>query len=344
MIVRPHGLSSRPSVTVVVPCYNYGHFLPLAVRSALDHAGVDVNVLIVDDASTDNSVAVARTLAAADSRIAVLEHGVNAGHIASYNDGLKLAVGSYVVLLSADDALPRNALTRAVAVMERHRNVGLVYGYPGNFTHTPPSTPERVRNWSVWDGRRWLARVSRHARNPILSPEVVMRRAAFEEIGEYDPRLPHAADMSVWLRTALRWDIGRVNGPTQAFYRVHGDNMHLTTYAGMATDLRERALVFDLLFTEPAPGIKGTPALHAAARRALSRHALRLAVEAGGQGRSTADELADLAQDLCPTICDTALWGNYQNPIHPATSRPVHDFSRRAIGHLQWRRWRRYGT
>lgn len=344
MILRPQPLTSRPTVSVVIPCYNYGRYLPDAVQSALNQAGISVDVRIVDDASTDNSAVVARALASAHRNVSVLEHGVNAGHIATYNDGLKLAEGSYVVLLSADDVLPRNALTRAVALMERHPTVGLVYGFPASFTGQPPEAPQAVRSWSIWGGRRWLRRLSRHGRNPIMSPEVIMRREAWAEIGEYDPRLPHAADMAVWLRTALAWDIGRVNGPPQALYRVHDANMHLTTYAGMATDLRERALVFDLLRSEYAPRTQDVARMHAAAMRALARHALRLAVDAGGQGRPAADELAEFAVTAYPGAGDMALWATYQNTIHSAAERPLYELGQRVVRHAAWRRWRRYGT
>src|SRR5437660_6584650 len=73
-----------PRVTVVVPCYNYGRYLPQCLASALDQPGVDVDVVLVDDASTDGSGDVAEELAAADSRITLVRHAVNAGHIATY--------------------------------------------------------------------------------------------------------------------------------------------------------------------------------------------------------------------------------------------------------------------
>ena len=68
-ILEARALDSRPLVTVVIPCYNYGHFLPAAVASALDQRGVDVEVIIVDDASSDGSADVARELADRDPRV-----------------------------------------------------------------------------------------------------------------------------------------------------------------------------------------------------------------------------------------------------------------------------------
>ena len=342
MIVRPRPLTTRPTVTVVIPCYNYGRYLPLATASALDQEGVDVDVLVIDDCSSDDSAEVAQRLAAQDSRIRVLVHQHNAGHIATYNEGLGLAEGDYLVLLSADDALPRNAVTRAVALMEQHPSVGLVYGFPDTFCDIPQDVVDKTRSWSVWDGRRWMSRLSRQGRNVIRSPEVVMRREAWLDAGPYEARLPQAADMYMWLRTALTWDIGRINGPAQALYRIHGENMHLTEFAGAVTDLRERVRVFDLLFTQdPATD---HDELRTAARRALSRRALNMAIDAGGNGRPVADELADFAVESWRPVRDSPLWARYQAGRPSGAALQVRRLSQDVSGRLVWRRWRRYGT
>ena len=246
----------------MVPCYRYGHFLPDAVASALDQEGVDVDVLIVDDASPDDSAAVAHALADRDPRVRVLVHEENAGHIRTYNDGLAEVDGDYVVLLSADDRLPRNALTRAVSLMEHHPSVGLVYGFPQSFTDEPPSQSERVRSWSVWPGHDWLAHLSRRGGNVIMSPEVVLRREAWTELGGYDPRLPHSADLAAWLHTSLRWDVGRVNGPAAGLlprarrqHAPHRVRRHGDRPATAAAHLRPA-----LRRGRPAPGRRRRPA------------------------------------------------------------------------------------
>ena len=95
------------SVSVVIPCYNYGHLLDDAVTSVLDdQEGIDVRVLIIDDASHDDSADVARKIADRDPRVEVIVHTANRGHIATYNEGLlEWADGDYSVLMSADDRL-----------------------------------------------------------------------------------------------------------------------------------------------------------------------------------------------------------------------------------------------
>src|SRR5437763_399662 len=154
--LRAQPLQRRPSVTVVIPCYNYGRYLSTAVKSVLDQPGVDVEAIVIDDASTDGSAEIVRELAAADPRVRAIFHRGNLGHIATYNEGLEQASGDYVVLLSADDALTPGSLARATALLESHPSVGLVYGYYERFVEDPPPVTQGVRNWTIWSGDDWI--------------------------------------------------------------------------------------------------------------------------------------------------------------------------------------------
>lgn len=346
---RPRVLSTRPSVSVVIPCYNYGRYLPDAVASALDQDGLDVDVLVVDDASPDGSAAVARSLAEVDPRVDVIVHEENAGHIRTYNDGLAKARGDYVVLLSADDLLPRNALSRAVSLMERHPSVGLVYGFARSFTDEPQPVPDSTRSWTVWPGHEWVRRSARAGRCFLASPEAVMRREALFETDLYDPRLPHSGDFDMWLRTAARWDVGRVNGPVQAHYRVHDANMHLTSYAGWLTDLEARRLTFDILFEERASDVPDVVAQRPVAMRALAREALRRArlAERDEPGSSLVPHLLAFASTTCPQITSSPAWRATTIALEHSSRLPAADVRRQASRvrhHLAWRRERRYGV
>jgi hypothetical protein len=351
--LRPSPLLTRPRVSVVVPCYNYGRYLPDAVGSALDQSGLDVDVLIVDDCSTDDSAAVAQRIAAADPRVDVLLHETNRGHIQTYNDGLAKVTGDYVVLLSADDLLAPDALTRAVALMERHPRVGMVYGWAQSFEGHAPQEDGRVRGWSVWAGREWIRLAARRGRCFLSSPEAVMRREALDQTDGYDPRLPHSGDFDMWLRTAARWDIGRVNGPAQAFYRVHDANMHLTEYAGWLTDIEERHRTFDILFDERIEPDRGELSeLRPLAARTLAREASRRGHHAlrdtpGSAGIEAAVALRGLATRLDPTV-GSGVGSRTAEAIRGSGigrgTVGLRRWGSRVREHLEWRRRRRYGT
>jgi glycosyltransferase involved in cell wall biosynthesis len=293
------------SVSVVIPCYNYGHFLREAISSALDdQPGVDVRVLIIDDASPDGSAEVARAIAGSDPRVEVSEHPVNRGHIATYNEGLlEWADGDYTVLLSADDRLSPGSLRRAADLMDAHPQVGFVYGHPVHFQEGQPLPTARteLRGWSVWSGHWWLERRFRAAHSAITSPEVVVRTSVQKRVGGYDPLLPHTGDLEMWLRIAAQADVGYVRGVDQAFYRVHGQNM--TKSWTPLTDLEQRRLAFDAVLDRCAGQLTDAARLSEIVHRRLGWEALWSAARAydrGRAGETPVDELIEFAFDCWP--------------------------------------------
>jgi glycosyltransferase involved in cell wall biosynthesis len=339
-------------VSVVIPCYKYGHFIPQCVRSVLDQEGVDVDILIIDDASPDDSAAVARRLAEADDRVQVLVHEVNQGHIATYNEGLAKARGEYVVLLSADDLLAPRGLANSTALLQANPDVGLVYGFTRAFSDEPPAARTSPRSWSIWSGAEWLDVVCRRVSNPIYTPEVVMRTATMHDLVGYDAGLPHAADFLMWLRAATRGSIGRVNGVDLAFYRFHGANMHMSAYPGALRDLTERSRCFDVLFKQDGDRINDVPALRELARRGMAREALVLVRQAYSRGlptedMETLDKLVAFSEEVwpesrtsglrrtCDSLAERARAG--KGPLVPPRLTALRD---RAVGHVRWRRWK----
>jgi glycosyltransferase involved in cell wall biosynthesis len=261
----------------VVPCYNYGHLLGACLESVLSQPDVAVRVLVIDDASTDDSAEVARALAAGDDRVHVSVHPQNRGHIATYNEGLlDWAEADYCVLLSADDLLTPGALGRATQLMEARPSVGMVYGRSVYFEHHDrlPRHPTRYRGARVWSGRDWIEGRCRTGYNVISSPEVVARTEVQRRVGGYRPELPHAGDFEMWLRFAAVSDIAYVQGVPQALYRVHQASMQRSTYRGVLIDLEQRRDVFDAFFERHGPEVAGADGLHDLARRALARQAL----------------------------------------------------------------------
>lgn len=266
-----------PSVSVVVPSYNYGRFLRDCVESLLAQEGVDLDVLIMDDGSTDDTLDVAQRLIDGDPRVRVLSQE-NRGMIPTINDGLWRADGQYAVKIDADDMLTPGSLRRSLALLEAHPTVDFVYGRALTFTENPAPRPRsRQSGWSVWAGPEWLSTRCRRAQNCIFQPEVVMRTSALHRAGPYRADLPHTSDFEMWLRLAATGDVGRVNGPHQAWMRQHASSMQRTVHAGLLCDLQGRLAAFEAAFDGPAGATANAVGLRATARQALAAEALRAA-------------------------------------------------------------------
>lgn len=346
---------SLPTVDVVIPCYRYGHFLEQCVRSVLDQPGVAVRVLIIDDASPDDSGEVAEQLAAKDDRVEVRRHRVNAGHIATYNEGLlEWAKSDFSVLLSADDLLTPGSLARAAAVLTEHPEVGFVYGHALSWTDgTPPPVPrEQQTGVTVWSGPEWLRIVLRLAHSVVSSPEVVVRTSVQQQIGGYLPELPHSGDTEMWMRFAAHSGVAFIKGVDQAIYRAHGTNM--TTERVPLVDLRQRKAAYDALFESHAARVPSVDRLRRGANRKLAREALWTACRAFDRRRMDTTPIDALSAFAAETYPQTRRlpeywslrWRRYVGPrvcpyLQPLILSAVR---RRVADALWWRRWARQGV
>ncbi len=305
------------SVSVVIPCYNYGHFLRDAIASVLDdQEGVDVRVLIIDDASPDGSAEVARKIAARDSRVEVAVHATNRGHLATYNEGLlEWADGDYSVLMSADDRLTPGALRRATDFLDAHPRVGFVYGNALWFRDDAPlpTAQTRVRGCSVWPGQLWLERRFRHLQSGISSPEVVVRTSLQKRVGGYDARLPHLGDTEMWIRLAANADVGYLRGVDQAYYRRHEQNMS-TAYGPLRT-LCQYRLAFEVVLDRCSERLSDAARLSDLVHRKLAWEALVAAARAYDQRRTRqtpVDELVAFAFDCWPEASSLSIYRTLQ--------------------------------
>ena len=113
-----------PRVTVLMSVYNDGLFLPLAVQSILAQTFPDFEFLIIDDGSTDDSIAYLSQLR--DPRVRVVRHPQNLGLTQSLQHGVELAQGEYLARLDADDLATPDRLARQVDYLDQHPAIGLL--------------------------------------------------------------------------------------------------------------------------------------------------------------------------------------------------------------------------
>lgn len=119
-------IMNKPAVSVVIPCFNAARFLQRSIESVVGQTHRDLELIVVDDGSTDDSVAVAREMASTDARVRVHVLSERRGVAAARNAGLEVARGKYVAFLDADDWWMPAKLEKQLAAAAA-RAAGLVY-------------------------------------------------------------------------------------------------------------------------------------------------------------------------------------------------------------------------
>lgn len=260
-------------IDVIVPCYNYGRYLRECVDSVLSQAVDDLRVLVIDDASEDDTPAVCADLAARDRRVEILRHASNHGHIATYNEGIELARRDYMLLLSADDFLMPGALARAIAVLDARPDVGLVHGrwYMHHDGDRPP-TPDDSADVEFPESGALIEFLA--VANMVGTATAVVRTTVQKSLGGYYPHLHHAGDLDMWVRFAVHGQVAYI--PTmQAAYRRHETNM--SKKCDRLADLLQCLAAFEPNYSGIRERLPDGAMVERRVRRTNARRALRCA-------------------------------------------------------------------
>lgn len=214
--VTPAWEAANPKVSVLLTSYNYSHFVPEAVGSVLASTGVEAELVIVDDHSSDHSVEVLQKLMRAEPwfPIRLVARAANSGLARARNTGLAHARGEYVFVLDADNRIWPNSLATLSAALDSDPGPAFAYGViakfgePGLVSHLP---------WSV----------ERLCQANYIDAMAMVRRSVLEEIGGWDPRLSNLGweDYDLWLRLAADGQGGVLVTSYAGSYRVHPTSM-----------------------------------------------------------------------------------------------------------------------
>jgi glycosyltransferase involved in cell wall biosynthesis len=259
------------SIDVVVPCYQYGRFLRDCVTGILGQGIGDLRVLIIDNASTDDSMAVARQLAATDPRIEVLAHERNLGLIASLNEGVDWAKADYFAIVHADDLLTPGSFMRAMSFMEQHSDVGFAIGNEIVFQQgdaLPEVASDTEAQWRILSGAEFVAERCRK----LVAAPIVVRTTVQKQAGHYRQAFFHICDMEMLLRLATFGMVGETTAP-QGYRRWHGANLANVHRIDRLRMLGEYEAAFADFFANAGRSLARAPQLEQRARRNLLERA-----------------------------------------------------------------------
>jgi SAM-dependent methyltransferase len=212
-------IASRPLVSVVIPCHNQARFLSDAIASVRAQSHTPVEVVVIDDGSSDHTAEVA-----ASCPDVVYVRQRNQGLGVARNTGMSESRGEYLVFLDADDRLLPDALRTGLECLQAHPRAAFASGHyrfireDGEpLREYPPMHPQGDAFQAFLRGNH----IGMHA-------TVMYRRAALHAVGGFDADLPACEDYDVYLRISRRFPVCR-HSNTIAEYRQHGSNMSRNT-------------------------------------------------------------------------------------------------------------------
>ena len=232
----------NPRVSVIIPTYNCSPMLRQALESVRQQTVQDLEVIVVDDGSTDQTYEVIREFG---SWVTYLRQE-NQGVAAARNTGIRLSSAPYIAFLDSDDLWLPNKLERQLAFLRSHPQVGLVYGRMWSYSVNNPAKrrldPQRVSQ---------TFKDLLNGPNTVTTSTVVIRRECFETVGLFNPTLRAAEDHELWLRIVRRFPIGFID-EVLAEYRRHGDSIN-TDHPVMYEGYRG---YFEIILSEYRPWLK----------------------------------------------------------------------------------------
>lgn len=201
-------LDKAPFVSIVIPSYNRAHLLGRAIRSVLNQTYKNFEVIVVDDASTDDTAEIVKTFK--DDRIQYILHDANAGGAAARNTGIRASRGEYIAFQDSDDEWFPEKLEKQMTLFEQvSAETGVVYtGFwrvrNNHKTYIPPDGIKQKEG----DIHRELLK-----RNFVSTQTVVVKKECLEQSGLFDERLPRLQDWELFIRLSKLYEFKFVAEP-----------------------------------------------------------------------------------------------------------------------------------
>jgi len=229
---------TAPFFSIIMPCFNSEEYLEGSIRSVLDQAERDFELIIVDDGSADNSRGIVQTLALADPRIKLVRNSGESGAGGARNYGVSLSRGEWLCFLDSDDQYVTEALSRRKALIRNHSECQFFssdfllwsdQSEDGNISQT-----ESNEFWAFYfrqAGKQGLhlltdAVIAIFVEAPLAwTGGVSMKRELFVELGGFDETLTRAEDDHLWVRAAAKAGVVGLINHVDVYYRLRSSGL-----------------------------------------------------------------------------------------------------------------------
>jgi glycosyltransferase involved in cell wall biosynthesis len=278
---RPGLAAGRPQLTVAIPTCNGARHLADALRGVLAQEGVAFELVVSDDRSDDETLAIVRELAGDRARVAV--NGERLGLAGNWDRCVALARAPWVAVFHQDDVMYPGHLAAHASAIEADPRLGLVWSAADLIDDAgAPVAGMAIERGELGPPDRTFAPGALLPElavgNPMRCSAVTIRVAAHAEAGGFDPSYRYALDWDFWLRVARRWPVAWLSRPTVAVRWHPASETH--RFKAGTTDLDEQVRLLDALYNREAAAWPDARRLRRDADRRLARAFLNRAHEA----------------------------------------------------------------
>jgi glycosyltransferase involved in cell wall biosynthesis len=229
-----------PKISIIIPAYNRAHLIPRALESVFKQTFRDYEVIVVDDASVDNTAEVMNSFS---HQVKYVRQTQRSGSAGARNRGILEAKGEYIAFLDSDDFWIPEKLAEQAKILDAHKNVGIVYSKmaiideKGELCGTKPAQVSG-KNYQellqIW--------------GDLPTSTVLTRRECFDKAGMFDTSLITMQDIDMWLRIARHYDLYEIEDKMLAYYCRHEEQAtksKIRVYEGLVTLFKKIFYTYD---------------------------------------------------------------------------------------------------
>lgn len=198
-------LTDEPLVSVIMPAYNASKYIRQAIDSILGQSYKNLELIVISDASSDETLEIAKSYKSRDTRIRVFNNKLNKGVAANRTKGIKLARGGFICWQDADDVSVTTRVRDQVDYLKKHKDVGIVGGYLEFIDEAGDSLYTRKYSESDYELRKKIFRY-----NPVAQPAAMFRSAVYEKVGTYNESYTVSEDLDMFFRAGVYFKFANI--------------------------------------------------------------------------------------------------------------------------------------
>lgn len=212
---------SVPLVSVIIPCYNAEKFVEKSVYSIMQQTYKNLEIIVIDDCSTDSTSKILDKLSREDDRIVYIQNEKNLKLAKTLNKGIALANGNYIARMDADDISDQNRIEKQVCFMEKNDDIDIVgtnlQHIDHNGTYLPYQSSFPLTHTYITNKLAWKA--------TLAHPSILAKKSFFTELNGFDESLLYAEDYELWIRAWLYGKRFANLSEPLLLYRIHNSQM-----------------------------------------------------------------------------------------------------------------------